>query len=194
MLRHGEPQGGEILRGHRDDPLSETGWQQMEQALSVQAIPWDRVISSPLTRCASFASLYSERHQLPLDLEPDLKELNFGLWEGRSVKELYHSSQKQLTAFWQDPHSNPPPQGENYKEFQQRVLSCYERLTQKYCGQHLLLICHAGTIRTLIADTLQIPYPAILNLHMPYAALSRINLQHEQGNRFSQLIFHAGSL
>ena len=51
LLRHGEPEGGRAYRGHSiDDPLSETGWQQMWAAVGYHK-PWEQIVSSPLQRC-----------------------------------------------------------------------------------------------------------------------------------------------
>ena len=63
FLRHGEPVGGEVLRGRIDHPLSDLGWSQMQKAAALcaelktsAATPrWTHLISSPLQRCRVFA-------------------------------------------------------------------------------------------------------------------------------------------
>jgi broad specificity phosphatase PhoE len=54
LLRHGETELGGGLRGSLDDALTDKGWQQMRAAVVEQG-PWDRLVSSPLQRCARFA-------------------------------------------------------------------------------------------------------------------------------------------
>ena len=54
LLRHGETELGGGLRGSIDDALTDTGWAQMRAAVVGQG-PWDRLVSSPLQRCARFA-------------------------------------------------------------------------------------------------------------------------------------------
>ena len=51
ILRHGETELGSGLRGSLDDDLTEQGWQQMWSALPAQP-RWQRIVSSPLRRCA----------------------------------------------------------------------------------------------------------------------------------------------
>ena len=63
LIRHGEPAGGHKYRGHRDDPLSELGWQQMRDAIG-QHEQWDH-ISSPLLR-REFARELSEQRNIPV--------------------------------------------------------------------------------------------------------------------------------
>ncbi|HEX5841787.1 MAG TPA: histidine phosphatase family protein, partial [Pseudomonas sp.] len=101
LLRHGETELGGGLRGSLDDALTETGWAQLRAAV-VEAGPWDRLISSPLQRCARFAEELAAQHGVPLSLEPDLQELHFGAWEGRSTAELMQTSAEDLGRFWSD--------------------------------------------------------------------------------------------
>ena len=61
LLRHGETELGGGLRGSLDDALTATGWQQMREAVQGRG-PWDRVLSSPLQRCARFAQELSLIH------------------------------------------------------------------------------------------------------------------------------------
>ncbi|WP_183144037.1 histidine phosphatase family protein, partial [Pseudomonas syringae group genomosp. 3] len=54
LLRHGETELGGGLRGSLDDALTDLGWQQMRSAV-IDGGPWDRIVSSPLQRCAWFS-------------------------------------------------------------------------------------------------------------------------------------------
>ena len=54
-LRHGQPIGGQRFRGNGiDDPLSGLGWRQMRETAAAIG-SWQRVITSPMQRCAAFA-------------------------------------------------------------------------------------------------------------------------------------------
>ena len=121
LLRHGETELGGGLRGSLDDALTATGWQQMREAVQGRG-PWDRVLSSPLQRCARFAQELAERLQLPLSLEPDLQELHFGAWEGQSAAALMETDADDLGRFWADPYAFTPPGGEPVELFSLRVL------------------------------------------------------------------------
>ncbi len=87
FIRHGEPVGGRRYRGSTDDPLSEKGWSQMWQAVD-QRHPWQRIVSSPLRRCAEFAEALGERHGIPVAVDARLAELGYGVWEGKSSEEM----------------------------------------------------------------------------------------------------------
>ncbi|MFZ0006897.1 MAG: histidine phosphatase family protein, partial [Steroidobacteraceae bacterium] len=61
VLRHGETEGGARYWGRTDVALSARGWEQMRAAVAGHS--WERIVSSPLQRCAAFAeALAGERH------------------------------------------------------------------------------------------------------------------------------------
>ncbi len=76
LLRHDQSEGGDRFRRTTDDPLNEAGWQQM--LVSVQGItPWNVVITSPLRRCAGFASQLCEKYGMVPEFEPPLGRAGF---------------------------------------------------------------------------------------------------------------------
>ena len=121
LLRHGETELGGGLRGSLDDALTEKGWAQMRAAV-IAGGPWDRLISSPLQRCARFAADLGEQLGLPVHLDKDLQELHFGAWEGQSAAALMETDAESLGLFWADPYAFTPPQGEQVSDFAARVL------------------------------------------------------------------------
>ena len=107
LLRHGEVQGGKYYRGITDDPLTETGWQQMYQAVSGQTAA-DIIISSPLKRCLAFASVLSEQQKSKLQINAGFEELDFGAWEGKTANEITLSDPDALMRFYANPNAYPP--------------------------------------------------------------------------------------
>ncbi|WP_068829905.1 alpha-ribazole phosphatase family protein [Pseudomonas sp. BMS12] len=170
MLRHGATLAGPGFRGSSDDALSEQGWQQMHQALAGQG-PWDLVISSPLQRCAVFATQYAEANGLPLRIEADLRELHFGAWEGRNSAEILLENPEALGQFWNDPYRFTPPEAEPVREFANRVLAAVERLQAELAGQRVLLVTHGGVMRLLLARARGLPESQLLQVEVGYGAL-----------------------
>ena len=132
LLRHGECEGGAILRGRVDVPLSEKGWQQMSAAVESQASVCSAIYSSTSRRCAEFAqafaaelhstaALVSESRPLQAQLLSGLQEIDFGDWDGRRLDELYQQAGEHLAAYWQNPWQTPPPNGETMASFESRV-------------------------------------------------------------------------
>ncbi|WP_095094899.1 alpha-ribazole phosphatase family protein [Pseudomonas sp. Irchel 3A5] len=175
MLRHGETELGGGMRGSLDDALTDIGWAQMRTAVA-QAGPWDRIVSSPLQRCARFAEELAERLALSLSLEPGLQELHFGDWEGHSAAQLMETDAEGLGLFWNDPYGFTPPNGEPVIEFSARVLAAVEQLHQAYAGERVLLISHGGVMRLLLAKARGLPREQLLQVTVGHGALLAINV------------------
>lgn len=175
LLRHGETESGGGFRGSLDDALTPRGWAQMRAATG-QAGPWDRLVSSPLQRCAAFAHELGGQLGVPLELEADLRELHFGAWEGRSAAELMEGDAAALGRFWADPYAFTPPGGEPVAEFETRVLQAMERLARQHPGQRLLLITHGGVMRLLLARARGLVRGQLLQVQVGHGALHRLQL------------------
>lgn len=170
LLRHGETELGGGLRGSLDDALTEKGWAQMRGAVSGQG-PWDRLVSSPLQRCARFAEELSAQRDLPVSLDKNLQELHFGAWEGQSAAALMETDAEALGLFWADPYGFTPPQGEPVSDFSARVLAAVMRLQAAHAGERILLVSHGGVMRLLLARARGLPREQLLNVEVAHGAL-----------------------
>ena len=175
LLRHGETELGGGLRGSLDDALTAKGWAQMRAAVVAQG-PWDRVVSSPLQRCARFAEELGAQLKVPVSLEKDLQELHFGAWEGQSAAALMETDAEALGLFWADPYSFTPPQGEPVSDFSARVLGAVARLHQAYAGERVLLVSHGGVMRLLLARARGLPREQLLNVEVGHGALFSLHV------------------
>jgi alpha-ribazole phosphatase len=176
LLRHGETELGGGLRGSLDDALTSKGWEQMRAAVLEQG-PWDRLISSPLQRCARFAEELGAKSGLPVVLDKDLQELHFGAWEGQSAAALMETDAEALGLFWADPYAFTPPDGEPVADFSKRVLAAVERLHAAYAGERILLISHGGVMRLLLAQARGLPREQLLNVEVGHGALFSLSVE-----------------
>lgn len=194
ILRHGEPEGGSLWRGWQDDPLSETGWEQMHDALG-DACPWDHIISSPLSRCHDFAIEQSVELDLPLQVIDAIKEMHFGHWEGKSHAEVWEEDHDQIDRFIQDPANYGPPGGESLPQFHGRVITAWNQLLDNHRGKNLLVVTHGGVIRAIVSHILGAPLQSLWRLEAPYACLTRIRVIVDENSRIhTSLVFHGGHL
>lgn len=175
LLRHGETELGGGLRGSLDDALTTNGWAHMRAAVVAQG-PWDRLVSSPLQRCARFAEELGAQLKLPVSLEKDLQELHFGAWEGHSAAALMETDAEGLGLFWADPYSFTPPEGEPVSAFSERVLGAVARLHQAYSGERVLLISHGGVMRLLLARARGLPREQLLNVEVGHGGLFSLHV------------------
>ena len=190
LLRHGEPVGGRRYRGQTDDPLSELGWRQMWQAVG-SAPPWQHIITSPLQRCRAFAQQLSERSSIALSEESRFMEVGFGAWEGRTAEELRRQDPDQWQRFFEDPVTQRPAGAEPLADFTARVISAWDDAVQLHGDQHLLVVCHAGVIRAVMAHVLGAPLSAMYRIQVETGALTRIRVDTD---RPPSLLFHGQRL
>lgn len=191
LLRHGEPLGGQKYRGSLDDPLSPQGWSQMQQVVDAQEIAWQQIVTSPMVRCADFSRKLGETRSVPVHVEPAFREMGFGLWEGKSKQTLLADERfrEHLLRFWKNPRDNPPPEGESIPALHDRVCLAWQDMISRCAGTHLLLVAHSGVIRVILSMLLGIPQDNLSRLSIPFAALSRIRLDHIDHNPIPQLLF-----
>lgn len=178
LIRHGEPRGGRMIRGQGvDHPLSALGWQQMRAAVG-DARPWDQILSSPMARAREFACELATRHGLPLAVDPELREIAMGAWEGKRPSELADQEPAAFTAFRSDPVANRPPGGERLEALQARIGRAYDRQIAAYPGRHLLIVCHAGVSRAIVGHVLDADPQHWYRIRIDYAGLTRV--RHER--------------
>ncbi len=182
FLRHGETQQGGGLRGSLDDLLTDAGWQQLNTAVHDQA-GWQRIISSPLRRCALFAEQLAVQRGLPLEYSDDLRELHFGDWEGKHPSELMQTHADELGRFWADPYAFTPPGAEPLQAFAARIDNALLCLHARYAGQRLLVVCHAGVMRLLLARARGLAPAALLQVTVGYAELAPLEFDPQSGLR-----------
>jgi len=177
LLRHGETVAGSCFLGSTDAGLSDAGWQQMHSAIKDKK--YQRIISSPLKRCAEFSQQLSKRNDIPLVVEKGLREMHFGDWEAKSVDTIWKEQQGLLSAFWQDPLNNTSPNGEKLIDFQSRVNAVFNDVRHEYNEERILVVTHGGVIRQIIATILSVPFKTIQQINIDYAGLSRLDCYAE---------------
>ena len=173
IIRNGEPEGGQRYRGYTgDDPLSDKGWQQMWNAVPDQAC-WDHIITSPLARCKNFAQSLAKTSNVGFSIEENLKEIGFGVWEGRTPDDIKANEGDALQKFIDDPVHNRPEGAEPLDSFVDRVWTVYQSVSKQHRGKHVLIVAHAGVIRAITSKILGMPLDDVYSkLKIEYAAIA----------------------
>lgn len=189
LLRHGEIATPGILAGKTDVALSEFGHKQLSQTTdSLKSI--SRCISSPLVRCHEWASQYCQKQNLQLEVESNLREMDFGDWDGKRYQALWQMTDQSATSsigdFWQDPWQNQPPNGETMASFVTRVDHWWNDYLTTNTLQNMLVVTHAGVIKHLLARVLNLPIPGTVHMasiEVPYASLIKISLYRDENGK-----------
>ncbi len=134
LIRHGETEWNRASRfqGQIDIPLNEKGKQQAQKAADfLKDIPLDFAVSSPMARPKETAEIILEnKPETYLELQPDLKEISHGLWEGKLEAEI-QAEYGELLQQWKDaPETVQMPEGENLQQVWERGVACWDDLVK----------------------------------------------------------------
>ncbi|MBQ3725667.1 MAG: histidine phosphatase family protein [Selenomonadaceae bacterium] len=160
LIRHGETEWNRQnrLQGNSDTHLSPEGFHQAI-TLSEHA-PFhhvDAIYSSDLTRALSTANILAERFDLTVKVLPELRETDFGDWEGRFINDLFKESPKDFGKFFTDPERCHPPNGETFLEAQARVMIGIREIIANHDNQNVVVVSHGAAIRLILGAALDMP-------------------------------------
>jgi len=185
LLRHGKTQGKPALNGVTDVGVEESIQNKIAHLLP-QKYAFTQVYSSPLQRCKQVAELLSESNPvLNLVIEPRIRELNFGQYDGVAFDDLKNEWQC-LEDFWAAPAQCPLPGSEPLQQGYERVIEAWQQII-KQCEQDTLVITHGGPIRYILAHVLGLKWD---NPNL-YTSLNIDNqsITHIQLNKFESKVF-----
>ncbi len=180
LVRHGETLANREYRyiGTRDDTLSSHGQTQAIQlAEALSGLPIAAVYSSPLQRTYHTALPIATRHNLEVQRVDDLRESDFGAWEGLSRTEVLERSPEdsQRLREWEHNTSIAPPGGESFEALQQRVVTAAEHLAQAHPDQAIVLVSHVGPIKVLLGAALGAPLTSAFRIFLDPATISVVD-------------------
>jgi len=178
MLRHGEIEGGVRYRGRIDDPLTDQGRARMDQVWRRLRGKVDRIVASPLSRCAAPARAWAQEAGIPCEIEPRVQELAYGAWEGLSAEEIRARWPELFDRWRRNPAGLQPPGGESPEAMQARLAEWWREIRARHAQgdapARVLLVAHSGTLRMLIAAVLAAGLETTRRIDMPYGCWSRI--------------------
>ncbi|HEX6901064.1 MAG TPA: histidine phosphatase family protein [Thermoanaerobaculia bacterium] len=177
LVRHGEVLSNREMRyvGSRDEPLADSGVEQAERlAAALAPLPVRAVYSSPLARARETGRRIAESRDLPLRLEPRLREQCFGEWEGLSRTEVLAADADRLR-LWEADLGAAPPGGESLESVQARMLELVGDLARDHAGDWVVLVSHVGPIKALLCSALGAPLATARRMFLDPGTLSVID-------------------
>jgi len=174
LVRHGDVGGGGRYIGSSDPPLSDLGRRQVRSLAGFfKNIPVDAVYCSPMRRCRE--SLGELAVQAPVHICPDLREIDFGLWEGKSFADIVAEDERGVAAWAAAGADFVFPRGEALRSFHKRV-GAVEAMVREAAGHSLVLVSHGGVVRHLLCLLLGLPWDKYLLFEVAAGACSTLTL------------------
>jgi broad specificity phosphatase PhoE len=151
LVRHGETDWNAEgrLQGHTDRPLSDYGRRQAQQlAGELEDEELEAIYSSDLARARATAEIVGQRLGLPVVLDPDLREKDWGTWEGLNAVE------RDRVEFV----------GETTEAHQERMLRALRRIAERHPGdRRVLVVTHGGSMRRVQTTAMGMAMPVVEN-------------------------------
>jgi probable phosphoglycerate mutase len=176
LLRHGQTVLSIEKRfsGSGDQPLTEVGRAQAAAAaVRLAGSGAVAVVSSPLRRARETSLLVAEGLGLEVAFDDDLRETDFGDWEGFTFREVREKWPRELDE-WLGSTSVPPPFGESFDATAARVRAARDRVLSSYGGKTVVVVSHVTPIKTLLRMALDAPPSALYRIHLDLACLNEV--------------------
>lgn len=179
LVRHGTVVGAEEHRinGYREVPLSEKGIEEFHRIGKRLANDGIEVIySSDLSRSRIGAEILS----VYLKVEPEapleqLREKNFGIFEGLAPHEMQERHPEHLRNLFQDWLTYRVPESESMLDMQERVKTALQQILERSRQKRVLIIGHGGVNRAIVCHALNLPLELSFRFDQDYGCLNIID-------------------
>lgn len=151
LVRHGETDWNRDGRwqGHSDTHLNDVGREQASR-LASELDGVDVVYSSDLARARETAEILAARLELPVHVDPRLRERSFGSWEGRTGPEI-EAAFAGAHARWLAGEGPGADDAEPFADFAARVQAFLAEVVERHPDETVLVVSHGGSIRVIHA-------------------------------------------
>lgn len=157
LVRHGQTAWNkeEIFRGRIDIDLDEVGIQQAKLlAQSLSKLQINAVYSSPLKRAVNTAIHIANYYELEVNIDDHFIDINYGNWEGKSLKEVKETFKDLYQKWIKDPHLLRIPNGETLEDVRIRAVTGLNQILDKHHQQTITIISHRVVNKVLICALL----------------------------------------
>jgi broad specificity phosphatase PhoE len=160
LIRHGETDWNLEGRwqGQTDVPLNARGLEQAEQlAKNLFGTGLTAVYSSDLSRAHRTAEAIARAYGLTVHLEPRLREICQGDWEGKLISHIQSQSPDVLQRRLENPLTFAAPGGETALQVQTRMLAAIENILHRHTQGVTAVVSHGFALAVIIAHYRNLP-------------------------------------
>ncbi|MBI4824460.1 MAG: histidine phosphatase family protein [Nitrospirae bacterium] len=183
LIRHGETESADEKRykGSIDVAISLKGLMQIKKTstfikalLNGSNMRLKAVYTSSLQRALKSAEIIATGNALKPIVVPELRERNFGAWEGMSFDEIRASYPDAFDSWAKDPMRFSPIGGESTLEVKERVMKVLYEILKAHNGDAVSIVSHGGVNRVILCCLMGIPLENIFSIEQDYASVNII--------------------
>jgi alpha-ribazole phosphatase len=173
LVRHAEPDESArgLCYGTLDVGLSDEGRAHAGRlAASLAGMSYDAVYASPRRRTVETAAPLAHARGLATVVDDDLREIDFGEFEGRRYDEIAETHPEIYRRWMEAPTTVTFPGGESYEDLRLRALQALTRISKAH--ESAVVVTHGGVVRAGVAEWLSMPAAAIFRLDQRYCGIT----------------------
>lgn len=153
LIRHAQSKGNKdnIVQGQIDEGLSELGKEQADLLSKYfDTAKITAIYSSDLGRALQTAEPTAKKLELKIKTDSDLREADFGIWEGLTYDEVKQKFQRDYDA-WHKNYYTRPHWFESFQSHFERVKRAIEKILISHSlNNRVLVFTHGGSLKTQV--------------------------------------------
>jgi probable phosphoglycerate mutase len=183
LIRHGETawNAERRLQGHLDIPLNAEGERQarlLAEALAPESI--DLIVASDLQRARQTAQAVATLRDMPVHVEPGLRERCYGGFEGLLYAEIEQRFPAEFAAWQARDVDAVLPEGKNcgetFRQFYTRATGAIMAIAGAHSGRNIALVAHGGVLECAYRMALGLPLETPRDFKVYNASINRFRL------------------
>jgi probable phosphoglycerate mutase len=150
LIRHGETEWNTLgkFQGCTDIDLSQEGIKQAELLKNRLKGEFDYIYASPLSRALETANIIAENTDKKVVVAPEIREINFGEWEGLTVREISEKYPEIFKAWRSNKEESYICGGDSsINNAASRATKCILDIVSKHRGKKIVIVAHGGIIK-----------------------------------------------
>ena len=190
LIRNGQSKGNEqnIVQGQLDEGLSELGLMQAEE-LSTYFNNLNAIYSSDTGRATQTAEPTAKKLGLEINIDKDLREASFGIWEGMTYDEVKEKYSLEYQA-WDENYHIRPSWFEAFDVHQNRVRKALEQILTKHnVEESIAVFSHGGSIKTQVAFFKKLNGAELTKIRISNCSLTLISFKPSKEYKNGELAY-----
>jgi len=153
FIRHAETDMAGRFCGHSDPDLNARGHKQTAELIDrLRPENIGSVYTSDLRRARTTAEAIAGAFGIECRVRRDLREINFGEWEGLTWREIELRDEAYASRWMAEHPLLPAPEGEAFRDFERRILDEVAFLSARVGERDIAVVTHAGVLRTVLCS------------------------------------------
>jgi probable phosphoglycerate mutase len=132
------------------------------------------IVASPVRRTRESADILADLLGKPVEEEPGIAEMEFGVWDGLTFPEVAERDAASLQR-WRTDLDYAPEGAESFRTVEARVLAALDRVRAAHEGRTVVLVSHVTPIKILVGHAVGAPLEGVFNMELSPASVTVIS-------------------